>query len=284
MSRSTEKSSRGRFIGEEDSPPRDKTNKRKIIPKIIIGIFAAVFIVAGVMVARYYIIAGKEQATFDELAELVGQDTDDDSDDSEPAKDDGEKLKKYEVLYTKNPDYCGWLKIGGTRINYPVMFTPNDPEYYLHRDFYGNYSESGTPFIDGGCDPDSGYMLIYGHHMNSGAIFGTLPNYADGDFIRTHSKIRFDSRKERSVYTVFAVFYSKIYPEDDNEHFQYYEYKRLDNEAIFDEYISGVKELSIYDSDITPTYGDRIIALSTCNYHTDDGRFVVVAVEKQKND
>lgn len=292
MSRSSDSRVRGRFI--DDVPtPESKPKKRHLIAKIIIAVFAAVFIVSGVMIARYFIIAQKEQATFDELAALVGQDTDDpdDEDDDDPdnrsntaaSEKNVEKLMKYQVLYDKNPDYFGWLKISGTRINYPVMFTPGDPEYYLHRDFYGDYSESGTPFIDGGCDPDSGYLLIYGHHMNSGAIFGTLPNYSDPEYCRSHSKIRFDTRSERGVYTVFAAFYSKIYPEDDDEHFQYYTYKSLNDEAVFNEFISGVRSLSVYDADVSPVYGDKIIVLSTCNYHTDNGRFVVVAFKKQNS-
>ena len=258
-----------------------KKKKHGIIPKILIGLFAAVFAVSAFMFGKYWFTAHQEQKTFDELAAIVKAHTPTGNTKKDNKTKGTKPLPEYEPLYELNPDYYGWLKIDGTGIDYPVMYTPRDSEYYLHRDFYGNYSESGMLFIDGECRTDSNYLLIYGHHMNSGAMFGMLPSYGSYSFWQSYPTIHFNSRFEKNEYTIFAAFYSKVYDENDNSHFKYYVWKDLSEKKTFDNYIANVKALSAYDTGITPTYGDSIITLSTCNYHTKDGRFVVVAVKRK---
>ncbi|WP_407383732.1 sortase domain-bontaining protein [Ruminococcus sp.] len=186
----------------------------------------------------------------------------------------------FDQLYAKNNDFFGWLKIDDTVVDYPVMHTPGDPEKYLHKDFDGNYSESGELFMDANCDPNGYHYLIYGHHMFNGTMFGSLPKYENQDYFNAHRTLRFDTRFEKGEYEIFAVFYSKIYDENEDV-FKYYTCANLNNESDYAYYVNGVKSLSIYDTGITPTYGEKIVTLSTCNYHTDDGRFVIAARKVQ---
>ena len=74
-------------------------------------------------------------------------------------------------LIAANTDCIGWLSIDGTNISYPVMHTPHDPQKYLRRNFYGEYSQSGVPFLDGRCDFQSTNLIIYGHNMKNGTMF-----------------------------------------------------------------------------------------------------------------
>ena len=186
----------------------------------------------------------------------------------------------YEALYAKNHDFFGWMKIDDTLIDYPVMHVPNDNDKYLHTDFDGDYSESGELFMDGACNPDGNHFLIYGHHMYNGSMFGNLPKYDNVDYYNEHKIIHFNTRFEKADYEIFAIFYSQIYDANDTTHFQYYECQNLDDEASYNYYVQNVKALSTFDTGITPLYGERIITLSTCNYHTQDGRFVVCARKK----
>lgn len=249
--------------------PVKKKGKAAVI--IILIIFILGFLFGAFMVVKTFLTAKHEQETFDEIAELV-EDTGDE------VNEDTGTLRKYDELYNRNPDFFGWLKIEGTKIDYPVMYTPYDSEYYLHRDFYGDYSESGMLFIDGDCPSDGSYALIYGHHMKNGTMFGELPDYIDPAFYEKHKTIFFDTRYELRDYEVVAAFYAKIYPDgEENGRFCYYNYKDLSSESVFNEYVANVKAISLYDTGITPVYGDQLITLSTCNYHTEDGRFVVVA-------
>ena len=189
-------------------------------------------------------------------------------------------LQGYQELYDRNHDFFGWIKIDDTVIDYPVMYTPDEPEKYLHMDFEGDYSESGELFMDANCDPDGYHYLIYGHHMFNGSMFGSLPDYGDEDYYNEHKTIHFNTRFELADYEIYAVLYSQIYDEDDTTSFKYYEMANLNSEEDYNYFVSRAKSESIYDTGITPTYGQKIITLSTCNYHTTDGRFVVCAVKK----
>ena len=193
---------------------------------------------------------------------------------------DKKMLKKFQKLYAKNNDIAGWLTIEDTTIDYPVMYTPGENEYYLHLDFDKNWSDPGTPFIDENCRPfddRTTNLLIYGHNMRSGIMFRELLQYENEDFGKSHNIIRFDTLYETGRYEVVGAFRSQIYPENDTEHYHYYEFFDAQDKEEFDEFIDFVKENSSYDTGITPEYGDELITLSTCASHVEDGRFAVVA-------
>ena len=194
---------------------------------------------------------------------------------SEPQPDPG--FHKYDDLYAQNSDLFGWICIEGTQINYPVMHTPDDPEYYLRRAFDGKKSTSGVPFLDGSCYKGCGNYIVYGHRMKNGTMFAAITDYADEEFWREHPIIYFDTLDEAGEYEVLAAFYAKAYRADDKNVFRFYNYTDLTDEAVFDEYLACVYDAALYDTGITAQYGDQILTLTTCSYHTTDGRFVVVA-------
>lgn len=188
-------------------------------------------------------------------------------------------LEKYVELYKKNNDFVGWLTIPGTHIDYPVMYSRDEPEYYLHKDFYKEHSYAGCLFADVNSNPlDSqiNNVLIYGHNMKGGTMFHDLLKYADEEFYKDHKVIKFDTIDEVAEYEIVGAFYTQIYPVDDTKHFHYYEYFR-GNKEDYDQYISFVKRSTNYNTTADPVYGDKLITLSTCAYHTANGRFVVVA-------
>lgn len=193
------------------------------------------------------------------------------------APDHQTPLPKYLTIYEMNPDFFGWLSIEGTNMDYPVMYTPDRPEYYLKRSFDGSFSHSGVPFVDEECPADGNYYLIYGHHMQNQTMFGQLPRYADPGYCEEHPVIRFDTLYEQREYRVVAAFYSRVYDKAETGVFRYYAYTDLSDEAVFREYMEQVYAAALYDTGIAVDYGDELLALSTCNYHTKNGRFVVVA-------
>ena len=184
---------------------------------------------------------------------------------------------RYDALYAQNQDLFGWVCIDGTALNYPVMHTPDDPEHYLRRAFDGTYSASGVPFLDGACDAGCGNYIVYGHHMKNGSMFATLSDYADEAFWREHPTIHFDTLEKAGEYEVLAAFYAEAYRADETDAFRYYNYTDLTDEAVFDDYLRRVRAAALYDTGVTAEYGDPLLTLSTCSYHTTDGRFVVVA-------
>lgn len=180
----------------------------------------------------------------------------------------------FNQLYERNNDFFGWLKLEDSVIDYPVMYSPDEPERYLHMNFDGDYSESGELFMDAECDPNGYHYLIYGHHMHNESMLGSLPKFEDTDYLNSHRTFRFDTRSEKGEYEIFAVFYSQVYGENDDV-FKYYDHANLNAEDEYNNFIANVKAMSLYDTGVTPVYGEKIVTLSTCNYHTEDGRFVV---------
>lgn len=188
-------------------------------------------------------------------------------------------LPEYAEIYEQNSDFYAWLSINGTNINYPVLQTPNEPQYYLCYAFDKSNSNSGTPFLDGKCTENSGIYIVYGHNMSNGTMFASLPSYADKSYWEQHKTIRFDTLYKHGEYEVIVAFMSKIYTPE-QKGFRYYEYTDLSSKIIFDSYIEQVMDSALYDTGMTVEYGNTLLVLSTCNYHTDDGRFVVVARKK----
>ena len=186
-------------------------------------------------------------------------------------------LDEYAALYSENPDTIGWLKIDGTNIDNVVMYAPNEIDKYLRADFYGEYSTAGCLFISEGCDIEhSDNLIIHGHNMKNGSMFGTLPYYNSEDFYKSHKTFRFDTIYEKQTYEVVAAIYTAIPPEDEDT-FRYYQYFESGDSKKFNEYKKLIEENKIYDTGVEINEGDKLLTLTTCAYHTTDGRFVVVA-------
>lgn len=180
---------------------------------------------------------------------------------------------QYGALFKQYPDMVGWISIEGTLLNYPVMQTPDSPDYYLRRGLDRRPSDYGVPYAAEGCSigPASDNITIYGHHMKSGRLFGALDAYTDEAFWQEHPVVQFDTRAGFGTYEVFAVFI--VNPDN----FAYHTFVSAADAAGFDAYVRRCTGLSLYDTGITARYGDKLITLSTCEYSMENGRLVVVA-------
>lgn len=113
--------------------------------------------------------------------------------------------RNIQALIAENADCIGWLSIDGTNISYPVMHTPSNPQKYLRRSFYGKYSQSGVPFLDGRCDLQSTNLIIYGHNMKNGTMFSDLKKYLNTDFLNAHRTVRLETADGVCLFTVTEV-------------------------------------------------------------------------------
>lgn len=199
-----------------------------------------------------------------------------------PATPKPSMLPNLAPLYAQNPDLAGWLTINGTVIDYPVMFRLDDDDYYLTHNFDKEKDKNGSLLIQTGCDPfaPGGNTIIHGHNMKSGKMFGDLEEYKKEAYWKEHPVIRFDTLYEQGEYEVVAVFLSQVYRKTDDV-FKYYHFFGAKSQAEFDEFYSNIKTLTLYDTGVTAQYGDAFITLSTCVYHVQNGRLVVVAKKVQ---
>ena len=186
-------------------------------------------------------------------------------------------LEKYKKLFSQNKSLIGWIKIDDTNIDYPVMQTVNN-EYYLTHNYNQQYDKNGSIFLDKDCDitnPGTN-MIIYGHHMSSGKMFGKLDLYSSKEYYEKHPIIQFDTIYEEGRYQIMYVFRSRIYNEDEIV-FKYYQFFEASTPEEFDSNMNEMAKIALYNTGVTATYGDKLITLSTCDRSEQYGRFVVVA-------
>lgn len=252
-----------------------KAQRRRSILLSVLGL-CVVFSVAYLI--YYYSYYEKNDIEYSELSTLVKEDSGGTVEINYTEKQDKPPiLKKYETLYNKNRKLIGWLKIEGCDIDYPVMQTSNN-EYYLDHNYNQEYDKNGSLFLDKDCDAafPNDNMIIYGHHMKSGKMFGNLNYYSKESFWEDNKEFTFDTIYETGTYAVMYVFRSKIYSEEEIV-FKYYQFIDATSENEFNSNMEEMANMSLYDTGVTASYGDRLITLSTCDSSEEDGRFVVVA-------
>lgn len=252
-----------------------KAQRRRSILLSVLGL-CVVFSVGYLI--YYYSYYEKNDIEYSELSTLVKEDSGGTVEINYTEKQDKPPiLKKYETLYNKNRKLIGWLKIEGCDIDYPVMQTSNN-EYYLDHNYNQEYDKNGSLFLDKDCDAafPNDNMIIYGHHMKSGKMFGNLNYYSKESFWEDNREFTFDTIYETGTYAVMYVFRSKIYSEEEIV-FKYYQFIDATSENEFNSNMEEMANMSLYDTGVTASYGDRLITLSTCDSSEEDGRFVVVA-------
>lgn len=163
----------------------------------------------------------KEKEDFAAISQIAAPTVTAAQTESEPTERPTAELN-IQALITENADCIGWLSIDGTNISYPVMHTPSDPQKYLRRNFYGKYSQSGVPFLDGRCDLQSSNLIIYGHNMRNGTMFSDLKRYVDRDFLNAHRTVKFETTDGVQTFIVTEAlktntadpWYNRITSED----------------------------------------------------------------------
>ena len=256
--------------------------RRNLIFSILICFLSIIFVLSSIMIVKYYLQSSREEKAFAELAASVMQNSHSDTMMKRQYEEDDLKHKEtqqyteYITLYEKNSDFVGWLHISNTNIDYPVMCTPDEPEYYLRRAFNQSYSQSGTPFIGKDSTIDSDMFIIYGHNMKNGTMFGTLDRYMEKTFWQENSDISFTTVAEERKYEVFAALETRILYREESG-YCYYEQAGDLTKTAFEELVQWLADNALYDTGITPEYGEQIVILSTCSYHEENGRFIIAA-------
>jgi sortase B len=213
---------------------------------------------------------------------------------TQPLKSDFNKLSengmliRFEKMYQENNDFAGWIIIGGTVINYPVMGNGAAKDYYLHRNFFKDYSYSGIPFLDKECniadfkDEKAVNLIIYGHNMKNGSMFHELVDYTDKDFAESHEEIVFDSIWDPGTYRLVAVLQIAFSGSDANNTERFYRFTSTSDETEVSWINSYIQKYAVYASGYKIKAKDSLITLSTCSYQQDDGRTVLIAVRTQQ--
>ena len=246
---------------------------RKILRYVLYVVLAAVLGTSTFHIIRTCKETDRQEKLYKSLQTAVAKKEPVSAAESEPVM-----LPEYAGLYLQNSDLVGWIRIEDTKINYPVVQSKNEPNFYLKHGFDKENADCGCPYVQENCDVQkpSDNLVIYGHHMKSGSMFADLERFKDKDFQSKHKTVCFDTLCERQTYEIIAVFKTTVYTGSESE-FQYYRFVDATEPEQFDEYIRKVKEKALDDTGISAEYGDKLITLSTCEYSNRNGRLVLVA-------
>lgn len=270
---------------------------KKWMYNTLIIIFASVFLISAFFLGKYYLEAYQQKNRYNALSDIRGNApttprpalTEDPTAPTvaptEPEfvdvvdPDTGKTvtlLPEFAELYQINNDIVGWINIPGTDIDYPVMQTPDQQDYYLNRNFDKEYSSRGCIYAREVCDifAPSDNITLYGHRMRDRSMFAQLDEYTYKAFYDNNPYIYFDTIKELHTYQIVAVLTTTS---SVGEGFSYHAFVDAKDQAEFDSFINTCKQLSLYDTGVTAEYGDKLITLSTCEYTHVNGRLVIVA-------
>lgn len=175
-----------------------------------------------------------------------------------------------------NSDYKGWLTIYGTQISEPVVQGETN-ETYLRTNINGEHVEAGTLFLDETTDlTQDGNLIIYGHKMNDGTMFGTLDKFEDEEFFDNNGTVCWESEKGKEYYQIFALLVLPGYSTaPDFIDLQAWN-NVLDEEQTADMLNTIADRASIFRGESFNLEKDKYIFLVTCDYSINNGRLVLV--------
>lgn len=176
-------------------------------------------------------------------------------------------------LLAMNSETIGFLRIHDL-ISLPVVQRENDNNYYLNHNFEQKESVEGALFLDGmnRLYPEDDCLIIYGHNMHNGTMFGELERYGSAAFLKTHPLISFDTIYENHSYVPIAAFPASMNPNNSS----YFDVRQIAfSYESFELFLKQLKSRSIVDIPVDARFGDRLLLLVTCDYTKDDGRFVL---------
>lgn len=270
--------------------------KKKIYIGLLI-LFGTIFLVSAFFLIRYFLEIHQSQKAYEELAQIK-EDALQQAIEQAPVDENGVKqeplmaevtdkngepllvLPEYAPIFERNKDTVGWIKIDGTNIDFPVVQRKESTDYYLYKNFDGEYSNQGTIYVREQCDvfAPSDNLTIYGHRTNAKTMFGALQDYKSKDFWQSHQYIQFDTIFEHHRYQIVAVF--AIESSEDSD-FQYHLFVDAKDDSEFDRFVTNAKAYGLYETGVTAAPGDKLITLSTCEGYGNLGRLVIVAKQVQ---
>ena len=261
-------------------------------------VFLCIFVISGFFLADYLLESRKQEKMNEELAKLKhgydleyftivegvpiepvsGSAQDSNGADNQNRGDNTvtsskEEAQKSPKLSELNPDYVFWLEIPDTSIDYPVVYRDN--EYYLKRDFYGDKNKHGTIFLDVSCEADGTFLLLHGHNMKDGSMFGGLREFKKKEYRGNHTKLIIGWEQKDVAYKIVAGVLVDLY---DSDRFVYEKLPGTDAEA--ERYFTELRKHAFWCEPFEWESGKNVVLLSTCDYETEEQRLVIFAIEE----
>ncbi len=257
--------------------PNKRDNLKQIIIKVFFLITLTVFVVSAVYIANYFLNA-KHQDSIIEQSRSVWH-TSETEEEPQPSV--------IELMLRENSDFKGWITVPNTKIDNPIYQTDNN-DFYLNHNQQKKSSIYGALFFD--CqnviteaETDKN-LVVYGHHMKNGSMFGNLTKYKQLSFYKQNPTVEFSTLYKKSTYKIYAAFVLNASKADDNGYIYNISRKNFIDDEDFDSWVNEACERSLINTGVDVKNGDNIITLVTCTYDFDDARFVVMARETREDE
>ncbi len=257
--------------------PNKRDNLKQIIIKVFFLITLTVFVVSAAYIANYFLNA-KHQDSIIEQARSVWHTSE---------TEENSWSSVIELMLRENSDFKGWITVPNTKIDNPIYQTDNN-DFYLNHNQQKKRSIYGALFFD--CEnvmteaETDKNLVVYGHHMKNGSMFGNLTKYKQLSFYKQNPTVEFSTLYKKSTYKIYAAFVLNASKEDDNGYIYNISRKSFIDDEDFDSWVNEARERSLINTGVDVKNGDNIITLVTCTYDFDDARFVVMARETREDE
>lgn len=263
----------------------EKKKKKRAI-QLIMGVSIAGFVICAGIIIAYCISLQKNQNRYQELSEeyrmeeneaqeVSAQDTSLQEEEVYVSPIDFAKIRERE-----NPDVCGWIKIDGTIIDYPVLQHPEDDTYYLTHCIDGTYGYPGCIYAELYNTPtfEDPVTVLYGHYMKDGSMFTDLHKFMDRSFFDEHREIIIYTPEKEHHYEIFAAVHT-----DDKRILVWNNFEDKNTVEFYFSQIQGMEENSTdhIKEEIALSGEDNYLILQTCVDESADIRYAVMGVEKK---
>lgn len=264
----------------------------EVMRKVVLAISFLVFVSSlSLLFYNTVYLSAKNDELNSQIKKVAYGNEVDDEQNSDTGKE--EKEINWKALNKINDDIVGWIKMDNTKIDYPTLWCKTDDrnyQYYLSHNYKGDYDYSGfgSIFLDYRCKKgvDSKNVVLHGHHIRDGSMFGNLMEFGvtkgNLDFYKKTPSLEFNTPKENATYKIISVFKTNTL----SSHGEFFNYMIGDfqNEKDFMNYVYNVRVRSLINCPVDVNEDDELITLSTCSYEFTNFRTVVVARKVRKGE
>lgn len=261
--------------------PNSRDNLKQIILKILFIVCLVTLIISAVYLADYFWEAEHQENIVDYSRDMWHETVSTNENENVPEVDEhAVDAAKIQYMLEENSDFKGWITIAGTQVDNPI-YQAADNDYYLNRNQLKQKSVYGSLYFDyrnriTETERDKN-LIIYGHEMKNGSMFGTLKKLKRLDFYKQYPTLEFSTLYEKHTYKIYSIFILNATREDDDGYIYNVYRQNFNTEEDFNYWADEAFERSIINTGVDVEYDDNILTLITCSNDFPNARLVVMA-------
>lgn len=258
--------------------PNNRDNLKQIVIKVFFIISLVTLIISAGYITTYFLSANKQESIIEESKNIWHSS----KIEAETTNKNPDIIDPTETLLKENKDFKGWITINNTKVDNPIYQT-GDNSYYLTHNQKRQKSAYGALFFDFNNiitkDKTDKNLVIFGHEMKNGSMFGQLKKYKSLSFYKENPYIEFSTLYKTSTYKIFAVFLLNAKKSDDNGYIYNIYRNNFNGSEDFENWVNEAYQRSIINTGVDTDINDNIITLVTCSNDFKDARLVIMARE-----